>query len=132
MILSQRIYFSVKQRFLLPVSNNFKWIVDFWSIFFIHKIAYFSWNLDFDLSTLNETEGEGYTYNYASSNIFAKIDRCAMDDLETLVFSMWHVAGFDFAEPFGSLLMQHKINNTATSWVKVSETICEKKKIKIQ
>lgn len=75
------------------------------------------------MATPMGTQGDGYTYDYASSNRFAGLDRCSMDDLESLIFTMWHVAGFDFPEPYGKLLLEQKENQEAVSWVAVSETI---------
>lgn len=48
--------------------------------------------LDFDLSTLNGTQNEGHTTLFASSNFYLEKDRMPMDDLESLVYSIWYIA----------------------------------------
>lgn len=94
-----------------------KWIGDFrcnW-VFFSSS--------DFNLATPIGIQGGGYTYDYTSSNRYEGADRCSMDDLESLIFTMWHVAGFDFSETYGELLVEQKKKEKAISWVTVSETI---------
>lgn len=50
--------------------------------------------LDFRLAATNGIlDPGGFTKQFASSNVFAKQDRCAMDDMESLLFTIWYVAG---------------------------------------
>lgn len=85
--------------------------------------------LDFDASTMNGIEGLSWTPKYGSSNKFAHLDRCAMDDLESLIYSMWFVVGIEFSEPYGSLLLKQKRQHKAESWVKVSTEMQFRNKI---
>lgn len=56
--------------------------------------------LDFDAATLNGKQTTMSTTMYASSEFYADRKRYEIDDLESLVFSMWYVAGVPIGLPF--------------------------------
>lgn len=51
---------------------------------------------DFDLATVNGDPQNGCTLKFASRNLFANKSRSAIDDLESLVYSMSFLAGVPF------------------------------------
>lgn len=65
---------------------------------------------DFDVSSLNGAAFWCYSQLFASSSKFEFKVRYAMDDLESLVYTMWYVAGFpmDPKKPEGSNLADFK------------------------
>lgn len=56
--------------------------------------------LDFDGASLNGGQSDISTPMYASSEFYAKRNRNAIDDMESLVFSMWYVAGVPVGQEF--------------------------------
>ncbi|XP_031639386.1 casein kinase I-like [Contarinia nasturtii] len=48
---------------------------------------------DFNLASINGSQKDGGTVQYASANLFAGRNRYAMDDLESLVYSLYSLAG---------------------------------------
>lgn len=50
-------------------------------------------NIDFDLSTVNGEQNTASTRLFASASFFANQSRFAKDDLESLVYSLWFLAG---------------------------------------
>lgn len=53
-------------------------------------------NLDFDISTIGDERTKHATQMYASSNFFENKEdpqRSSKDDLESLVYTMWSIAG---------------------------------------
>lgn len=80
--------------------------------------------IDFDLATSNGEQIPGSTAMWASSGYYAKKKRTSMDDLESLVFSMWYVAGVRVGpEPEGSVLCECKKRDTAEARMQVSRNI---------
>lgn len=67
-------------------------------------------SLDFDLSTLNGEQNWGHTPTFASIGYYQIQDRHEMDDLESLIFSIWYIAGVpmcrsdDYGNPEGYVL----------------------------
>lgn len=60
---------------------------------------------DFDLSTIGSSQTEAHTKMFASSGFYANEDdtpctRGAVDDIESLVYSMWYVAGIPVGRPY--------------------------------
>lgn len=56
---------------------------------------------DFDLATLNGKQNDYATALYASKNFWQEKNRTAMDDLESLLYTMWSVAGVPVGGPYG-------------------------------
>lgn len=86
-------------------------------------------DLDFDLSALKGREDDDSfaTELFASSNYFQNEDRHPMDDIQSLVFSMWYVAGIPMSrspneEPEGSILSDCIENGEAKSRMMVIVT----------
>lgn len=55
-------------------------------------------NADFDISTVGDERNKHATQMYASLNFFKNPDdphRTSKDDLESLVYSMWAIAGIE-------------------------------------
>lgn len=50
-------------------------------------------NLDFDYATLDFGQTIGHSPIFASQNFYKELSRYPMDDLESLVYSMWYVSG---------------------------------------
>lgn len=76
----------------------------------IKKTHFNFWGPDFDVSTLNGKAFWCYSSMFSSSSKYALKTRFAIDDLESLVYTMWYVAGFpmDPKKPEGSNLADFK------------------------
>ncbi|XP_031637196.1 tyrosine-protein kinase Lyn-like [Contarinia nasturtii] len=60
------------------------------NLFYRGRDAFIS---DFNLATINGAQNKGKTLLFASANFFADKSRFAMDDLESLIYSLWYLAG---------------------------------------
>lgn len=96
-------------------------------VVFVMKIGFFlSRKIDFNSVSLDEKDRGGHTQQFASSNFFRYRPRVAMDDLESLVFSLWNVADIPrdkfvfFSKPEGETLAECKFNGTAKVKMEVS------------
>lgn len=56
------------------------------------------------MASLNGESGTGCTDLFASSRKWAGHPRRAMDDLESLVFSIWYIEGINSWQPDGFML----------------------------
>lgn len=64
--------------------------------------------IDFDLATIKKQQTKGFTPLFASSNFYAERNRTAMDDLQSLVFTIWYVSGMPIDpsyDPEGMVLL---------------------------
>ncbi|XP_031631368.1 uncharacterized protein LOC116345816 [Contarinia nasturtii] len=59
---------------------------------------------DFDLATLNGKQGKGGTLKYASAHKFNNQSRTAMDDLESLIYTFFHMESIFVDMPFGYIV----------------------------
>lgn len=82
---------------------------------------------DFDLGTLNGDQNKAHTSKFASMGFHEGRERSAMDDFQSLVLSIWHVAGIELGgssdgsgEPEGFVLSEKGKIGEAESRVKVS------------
>lgn len=83
---------------------------------------------DFNVATANGASGQGHSAWFASSKFYLNQTRHPMDDLESLVFSLWYVAGVQWDKPSllslrrpeGLTLAECKINGTAHKKMTVS------------
>lgn len=82
---------------------------------------------DFDLATLNGQQHKGNSIFFASSNFFAGKNRSSIDDIESLIFSMWYIAGIsgESSIPEGLVLFECKQNGKAEAKMKVFITLQE-------
>lgn len=92
----------------------------------IHKCCYFWKYVDFNIATLKGKQIQAGTLKFASANffsLFSRKRRYAMDDLESLSYSMCHVAGIPLGEwtwlfgvgiPEGFLLSRYTDKKRAT------------------
>lgn len=78
-------------------------------------------DLDFDMATTDGSQHRGNTEKFASSGFFLNNPRHSVDDLESLIFSMWDVAGVPLVEdkPYGRTLSQYPKKQDAEAEVKV-------------
>lgn len=93
---------------IIPILNNI-------TIHFISKS-------DFDSASFDDKQHRGFTARFASSNFFAKKPRHQIDDLESLVFSIWYIAGVlggPKPVPEGFVLSKCKKNGTAEAKMRV-------------
>lgn len=51
--------------------------------------------VDFDMASVDGEEGKGFTLPFASSNLFDNKTRTAIDDIQSLIFSMWYIADME-------------------------------------
>lgn len=78
---------------------------------------------DFNTASLDGKDKRGHTVSFASSNFFQNKPRTPMDDLESLVFSLWNAAGDKggfFSRFEGKTLAECKKNKTAKEIMEVS------------
>lgn len=74
------------------------------------------------MATLNGKQNFGITEMFGSSGFFRRQDRYAIDDLESLVFSIWNVAGVPMdpsGKPDGLILAECTKIEDAELFVKV-------------
>lgn len=76
--------------------------------------------LDFDQANLNDEQRGGHTPMFASSNWYGLQNRYPMDDLQSLVFSIWYVADIPMSrssneQAEGSILLDNLLEGTAKS-----------------
>lgn len=78
--------------------------------------------IDFDCAALNGEYAEGHTAKYASSTMFISPTpkRCPRDDLESLVYTMWFLAGCDSLRSDGYELLESKRRGEAKMKMMVS------------
>lgn len=108
-----------------PYQNHF-YIPNNLTIYFFSKP-------DFDLASFENQQLWGGTKLFASSNWFAtpRRNRHQIDDLESLIFSIWHVAGVPGdGVPEGLVLSECKVNGTAEAKMKVIATQLKVKYLK--
>lgn len=84
---------------------------------------------DFDASTLNGNQNEYGTALYASKNYWLEKPRTAMDDLESLLYTMWSVAGVPVGGPDGNYpegieYLDRYLKYTADAWMMVCNELC--------
>lgn len=86
--------------------------------------------IDFDQATLNGKQNMGNTAMWASSGYYGGKNRTAVDDLESLTFSMWYVAGVPVGrafvgneQPEGFILSELKKTGKAEARMNVSRDI---------
>lgn len=90
--------------------------------------CFFFLRSDFDLATLNcNTWFEGHTPRFASMNFYETKPRYPMDDIESLIYSMWFIAGVPIGQPrnpdekaIGELFSDCRKNGNATDLLRVS------------
>lgn len=92
-------------------------------LFFWHIITSL-FKSDFDVATLNDVQNDYGTALYASKNFWHEKDRTAMDDLESLLYTMWSVAGVPVGGPDGNYpegrsYLDHYLNYTEDRWMMV-------------
>lgn len=79
---------------------------------------------DFDIATLNGAYTNDGTLKYASSRYHdGKKQRYELDDLESLMYTMWELAGCIGYKPYGLGLLQSKNENRVKSKVMVSKNL---------
>lgn len=61
-------------------------------------------DLDFDMASLNGESNSGCTELFASSRKWENQSRNAMDDLESLVYSIWYIEGINSWQPDGFMI----------------------------
>lgn len=95
------------------------------NFFFIDSVVIGNLNLDFDMATTDGSQHRGNTDKFASSGFFRNQDRYAMDDLESLIFSMWDIAGVPLVgnKPYGRTLSEYTKKQDAEAKVKVCQEI---------
>lgn len=73
------------------------------------------------MATTDGFQHKGHTEKFASSGFFRNQDRYAVDDLESLIFSMWDIAGVPLVEdkPYGRTLSEFTEKQDAEAKVKV-------------
>lgn len=74
------------------------------------------------MATLNGRKHFGNTEMFSSSGFFRKQDRHSIDDFESLVFSIWNVAGVPMdpsGKPHGLILAECTNIEDAEKFVKV-------------
>lgn len=77
---------------------------------------------DFDSGTLNGDQNKAHTPKFASMNFYSDRQRSAMDDFQSLVLSIWHVANIEIGESFkpeGFVLCEREKIGVAESRVRV-------------
>lgn len=80
--------------------------------------------LDFDMSTVMGGQIRDGTNTFASSRWWAKQNRTAMDDIESLVFTIWHIEHIHLNDPAGlTISKQSKDKNVAFVLVKRKKVI---------
>lgn len=125
MTLNRRIFFFAVKRFSLAVSEFLeltkKETVDIDCSLFLKS--------DFDLASLERIcTHQDHTPRFASANFYEGKPRYPMDDLESLIYSMWYIAGVPAGRPYmpfnekalGLLLSEHKKNGRPELLVRVS------------
>lgn len=78
--------------------------------------------LDFDMATLNGKHHFGNTEMFSSSGFFRKQHRYPIDDFESLVFSIWNIAGIPMdssGKPDGLILAECTKIEDAEKFMKV-------------
>lgn len=87
--------------------------------------------IDFDVASLNVHQNWGHTKKFASTAFYEIRDRYPIDDMESLVFSMWYIAGIPIGisnifgkRTEGEVLMKMKRAGKGRERVLVSESHC--------
>lgn len=73
------------------------------------------------MATTDGFHHRGHTEKFASIAFFRNEDRFAMDDLESLIYSMWDIAGVPMVgnKPYGRTLSEFNKKQDAEAKVKV-------------
>lgn len=92
----------------------------FFRVYLQQRIIFSALQSDFNIATKNNEQNKGRTFLFASSNWFANKSRHSMDDLESLVFSIWSIACVpgekcDMQVPEGLVLFKYKENGMAAA-----------------
>lgn len=105
-------------------------------LFFLFK------NIDFNVASKDHQNYDAghCSFPFASSGLYSQKIRTPMDDLESLVFSLWFVAGIEWDKhillpmertPEGKTLAECKKNGNAKAKMIVSYKIAYKKYVKV-
>lgn len=99
-----------------------------------HYLFLFLYMIDFDLAAIDGNNTKGGTKKFGSANFYRSHRRTPMDDLESLIYSLWHVSGISLGKKkyIGSSLaegqiMKEKSPEEALARVQVSSTLVKAK-----